>query len=269
MYIVHSGRLLRALAVVVTALHSTAVYPALAGPQAGTTPPAASQAPAAQAAPHIYRVSAFRAASGQMRNVEKLLASTPAPGADAGDFAVVFRHRQGHEWDFMTVEHMGATATVGLPSGPPATGDSPMSQSVAWHGDTYVAGPPLEEFRRALNLQGATGQSAGGTPGVYVVSDYMAAAGHRGQLRQVLDKIAMDTPGRSITLTHVQGAPWTFLVITRYDSWRQFAEEEEKAGAQDAKAPAGDRGMEIREHLATHHDTLVTVQAVVTGSPAR
>ena len=79
-------------------------------------------------------------------------------------------------------------ATVGLPSGPPATGDSPMSQSVAWHGDTYAAGPPLEEFRRALNLQGATGQSAGGTPGVYVVSDYMAAPGHRGQLRQVLDK---------------------------------------------------------------------------------
>lgn len=265
MYIVHSGRLLRALAVVLTTMASGAV-PALADPQAGAAPATAAQAPAAQAAPHIYRVSVFRSAAGQMGNVEKLLASTPAPGADAGDFAVVFRHRQGHEWDFMTVEHMGATATVGLPSGPPATADSPMSQSVAWHGDTYAAGPPLEEFRRTLNLQGATRQGAGGTTGVYVVSDYAAAPGHRGQLRQVLDKNAADTPGRSLTLTHVQGAPWTFLVITRYDSWRQFAEEEEKAGAQDAKAPAADRGMELREHLATHHDTLATVQTVVSGS---
>jgi hypothetical protein len=90
--------------------------------------------------------------------------------------------------------------------------------------------------------------------------------GHRGQLRQVLDKNAADTPGRSLTLTHVQGAPWTFLVITRYDSWRQFAEEEEKAGAQDAKAPATDRGLELREHLGSHHDTLATVQTVVSGA---
>jgi hypothetical protein len=267
MHIVHSGRLLRALAVVLTSVVSGAV-PALAEPQAGTAPAGGAQAPAAQAAQHIYRVSAFRAAAGQMHNVEKLLASTPAPGADAGDFAVVFRHRQGHEWDLMTVEHMGAKATVGLPSGPPATADSPMSQSVAWHGDTYAAGPPLEEFRRALNLQGATGQTAG-TAGVYVVSDYAAAAGHRGQLRQVLDKNAMDTPGRSITLTHVQGAPWTFLVLTRYDSWRQFAEEEEKAATADAKAPAGDRGMELREHLAVHHDTIATVQTVVAGAATR
>jgi len=79
----------------------------------------------------------------------------------------------------------------------------------------------------------------------------------------------MDTPGRSITLTHVQGAPWTFLVLTRYDSWRQFAEEEEKAATADAKAPAGDRGMELREHLAVHHDTIATVQTVVAGAATR
>ena len=99
-----------------------------------------------------------------------------------------------------------------------------------------------------------------------MVSDYMAAAGHRGQLRQVLDKIAGETPGRSIMLTHVQGAPWNVLVITRYDSWRQFGEEEEKAGLEEAKDPAADRGLELREHLAIHHDTLATVQAVVTES---
>ena len=68
------------------------------------------------------------------------------------------------------------------------------------------------------------------TPGVYVISDYAAAAGHRGQLRQVLDKNAMDTPGRSITLTHVQGAPWTFLVITRFTRGSSLPKKRRKPG---------------------------------------
>lgn len=235
--------------------------------QAAGTAPGSPQAAAPQSALHIYRVSVFRAAPGQLRNVEKLLTSTPAPGSDSGDVAVVFRHRQGHEWDFMTVEHMGAQATISVAGGPPAQPDSPLSQSVAWHGDTYAAGPPLEEFRRALNLTGTATQ--GGAPtGVYVVADFMAAVGHRGGLRQVLDKIAAETPGRTITLSHVQGAPWNFLTITRYDSWRQFADEEEATDAKASKDAASDRGAELREHLALHHDTFATIQTV-TGSAAR
>jgi hypothetical protein len=262
----HTARLDRlALSfVLVTALH-LGVLAEVATPQAESTSKSSAPAQAAQSAPHIYRVSVFRAAPGQAGNVEKLLASTPAPGADAGDFAVVFRHRQGHDWDFMTVEHMGPETTLRLPSGTAAQGDSPMSQSVAWHGDTYAAGPSLEEFRRVLNLQGASGQTGAGTAGVYVVSDYMATAGHRGQLRQVLDKIAAEARDRSVTLSHVQGAPWNYLVIRRYDSWAQFAQEEEKAAAQGAT----DRGLELREHLAIHHDTLATVAQVVSSAASR
>jgi hypothetical protein len=254
------SRATRLLSVIAVGLGVTGA----AAAQTGTTP---SSQPAGPSGSHIYRVSVFRAAPGQLRNLEKLLTATPAPGGDAGDFAVVFRHRQGHEWDFMTVEHMGTQATIKVGPGAPApTADTPLSQAVAWHGDTYAAGPPLEEFRRALNLQAAPQAGTGGSA-VYAISDYMAATGHRGGLRQVADQIAADTPGRSVILTHVEGAPWNLLLITRYDSWRQFAEEEEQATAQDAKASTRARGLDLREHLAVHHDTLAVVQAVVTGGP--
>jgi hypothetical protein len=244
----------------------------LAGAAQATTPPSASgQAAAPQSSAssnHIYRVSAFRAAPGRIGDLEKLLTSqAPSPGAAPGDFAVVFRHRQGSDWDFMTIEHIGQQATIDIGTGPPAQPDSPLSRAIAWHGDTFAAGPPLEEFRRALNLQGATAQS--GKTGVYVIGDYLAAAGHRGQLRQVLNEIAGETPGRTVTLAHVEGAPWNFLAITRYDSWQQFAQEEEASPAQTGKNPAANRGLALREHLALHHDTLVTIQAVSGSAAAR
>jgi len=240
----------------------------LAGAPQATAPAASSgQAAATQSAggnSHVYRVSVFRAAPGRTGELEKLLTQAPAPGAATGDFAVVFRHRQGNEWDFMTVEHMGEQTTIDLRSGPPAQPDSPLSQSAAWHADTFAAGPPLDEFRKALNLQGGAAK-----PGVYIVGDYMAAAGHRGQLRQVLTDIAGDTPGRTITLAHVEGAPWNFLSITRYDSWQQFAQEEDAVSAQAGKTATPDRGLALREHMAVHHDTLVTVQNVSGSAAAR
>jgi hypothetical protein len=244
-----------------------------AAPQ-GTAPTASTgRSPAPQATAgggHIYRVSVFRAAPGRVSELEKLLTTQePSPGAAAGDFAVVFRHRQGSEWDFMTVEHLGEQTSIDLRSGPPAQPDSPLSQSAAWHMDTFAAGPPLEEFRRVLNLQGGSSQSGTAKPGVYAVSDYVAAAGHRGQLRQVLNDIAGDTPGRTVTLTHVEGAPWNFVTIVRYDSWQQFGQEEDAASAPTGKSATPDRGLALREHAALHHDTLVTVQKVSGPAAAR
>jgi len=240
-----------------------------AAPSAQGSGAAAAQQPAAAAGAnsHIYRVSVFRAAPGKVRDLEKLLTSpAPSPGSGTADFAVVFRHREGSEWDFLTVEHMGEQTSIDLRSGPAPQPDSPFSQAVSWHGDTYAAGPSLDEFRRALNLQ--TGQ-AGSRAGVYVVADYMAAAGHRGQLQQVLKDIAADTPNRTVTLSHVEGAPWNFLSIVRYDSWQQYAQEEEAATAQGAKDAARDRGLALREHMSLHHDTLATIQAVIGSGSAR
>ena len=256
---------------VVSALTALLAAPLAATPQAAGTPPSTGQAaapPSNAQNTQIYRVSAFRAAPGRLGDLEKLLTTqAPSRGSGAGDFAVVFRHRQGNEWDFMTVEHMGEQATIDVRTGPPAQPDSPLSQSTAWHGDTFAAGPPLDEFRRVLNLPG--GQAPTGKTGVYVVSDYMAAAGHRGQLRQVLNDIAGETPGRVVTLTHVEGAPWNFLAITRYESWQQFAQEEDATSAPAGQPSAPDRGVALREHLAVHHDTLATIRAVVGSAAGR
>ncbi len=222
------------------------------------TPAPQGAAPQASAA-HVYRISAFRAVPGRFRDLEKLLTATPQPGADSGDLALVFRHRQGNEWDFMTIEHMGPQATVLAGTTAPRP-DSPFSQVAAWHGDTYAAGPPLDEFRRALNVSGTQAPS-----GIYIVSDYQAAAGHRGTLRQALDKIAADAPGRTVLLSHLEGAPWTFLSIQRYDSWRQLADEEENEMKQGVSNASADMGVQLRDSLAVHHDTIATIGAVVQG----
>jgi hypothetical protein len=246
----------RALLASLVVLAATSGGVLLGAPPAQTAGSQGSQQ-GAQAAPHIYRISVFRAAPGKFRELEKLLTSAPSPGADDGDLAVVFRHRQGNEWDFLTVEHMGPQATISAGNTPPQP-DSPFSQVVAWHGDTYAAGPSSDEFRKALNLSGSSAPT-----GVYVVGDYMAATGHRGALRQVLDKIAAETPGRSVLFSHVEGAPWNFLTIQRYDSWQQVAEEEDKAMAQSKGDASADRGVQMRDHLAVHHDTFATIDAVV------
>jgi hypothetical protein len=233
----------------------------------GTPSQAAAQATQTQQASHIYHLTAIRAVPGRATELLKLLTTPPAAGQPAGDFAVVFRHREGHEWDFLLIEHMGASATVSV--GPQPQADSPFSQVAAWHGDTYAAGPPLDEFRRALNLTAppAAGQSS--SRAIYAISDYMTAPGHRSQLRQQLDQIASQTPGRSITLTHVEGAPWTFLTITRYDSWRQFADEQDAEDAQAMKDTSGKGpGLLLREHMAMHHDTIANVAGVLApGTP--
>jgi hypothetical protein len=234
----------------------------VAGPSPTLLAAGEQQAAAASSSNHVYHLTAFRAAPGRLNDLLKLL-NAPQPGAREGDFAVVFRHRQGHEWDLLLVEHVGERATItAMPPGAPAApADSPMSQITAWHGDTYAAGPPLEEFRKALNLQG------GAQKGVYVISAYTAAPGHRGQLRTQIGTMSNETPGRTVTLTHIEGAPWTFLHITRYDSWRQFAEEEEAQDAQAAKSPTGlGTGAAIREHITVHHDTLAVVASVMTPS---
>jgi hypothetical protein len=217
-----------------------------------------AQPPAATGDVQIYHVSAFRAAPGHYDDVLKMLT---APAADGPrHYAVVFRHVDGSAWDFMTVEHMGRTATIEAPtaaqiSAPP----SRLSEIVAWHGDTFAWGPSLDEFRRALNLP-ATPSGAASTS-VYTITDYMALPGHRGELLRVIDQIAKDSQGQSVRLTHMEGAPWQFLLLTRSTSWRQFGEQRETP-AQAAGSPPP-VGVQLRQHMTEHHDTVATVAAIV------
>lgn len=216
---------------------------------------------AAQATEHVYHLTAVRAAPGRIADLLKALT---APAPDAPQFTAVFRHREGDEWDFLLVDYEGERATVQVAPTPAAPAAGPSFPDVAaWHIDSYAAGPPLEEFRKALNLQ--TGQSSTARREVYIFSGYSAAAGHYDQLRKTLDKSAGETPGRVVTLRHIEGAPWQFLSITRYDSWRALADEMQPAETQ--AAPAADVGLELRQHMSRHTDTIATVETVLDRKP--
>jgi hypothetical protein len=209
---------------------------------------------------HVYHVTAVRAVPGQTAALLKLL-SVPSDPPDA-DYAVVFRHSDGHEWDFLLVEHVGPTATV-QPGPAPAATNSAFSQAAAWHQDTFAVGPSLDEFRRALSLP-----AGGGTaPGVYLLGEYTAAPGHGVQMRQVLQQIAADRPSKSVLMQHIEGAGWGDLTIQHYANWREFADEQDRAAAAAAKTSAPDRGLQLREHMSVHHDTFATVASVIV--PAR
>jgi hypothetical protein len=238
-------------------------HPLTAADQAGGTTQQPS--PSAQAT-DVYHITAVRAAPGKAQDLLKLLTAPPSGPSSIPepDFEVLFQHRDGYEWDFLGVQHMGQSMTMRPPATPagPASAATPFSQLVAWHADSFAAGPALAEFRRVLALEGSSANERA----VYVITDYLPAAGHRAELRQLLDQIAGEAPGRSVTLTHMEGAPWTYLTVQRYDSWHQLADETEPSTSTTSSASAGrgqsPRFFQLREHMALHHDTYASAVAV-------
>ncbi len=55
----------------------------------------------------------------------------------------------------------------------------------------------------------------------------------------------------NVTLTHMEGGPWNFLTLQRFNSWQDYATD--SAANQD-----GQGWYEIRNSGAWHHDTLTT-----------
>src|SRR5687767_1649861 len=89
-------------------------------------PAAYPQAPAAAVKPsiptafsQIYHVSFVQAAPGKLEELEKIMMTRP-PGATGPFHGVILRHREGSPWDFVTIEHLGATATIEVGSPGPA-----------------------------------------------------------------------------------------------------------------------------------------------------
>ena len=120
-----------------------------------------------------------------------------------------------------------------------------------WHGDTFVAGPSWADFSKALGLDDASKSSGS----VYVVSDYRAAPGHRDELEKMLSESTPgDTASGNVLLAHLEGAPWNFLAIVRYDSWEKYAEGEKSSIAQTNQGQGG--WFQLRDHCALHHDTI-------------
>jgi hypothetical protein len=189
------------------------------------------------AATDVYHVHFAKAVPGQAAalaaDLQKQDPKAPMPG-----HLVLLRHQEGDDWDYCVIEHLGTKATVEV-TPPPAASAPALS---AWHNDTFVAGPSWAAFQRAL---GST------ATGVYIVSTHRAVPGHRDQLLKVLnqtDPASKVQIGR-VTLTHLEGGPWQYLGIDRYNSWQDLAADRASSGTTGTWA-------EVRTHSAFHTDTI-------------
>ena len=213
---------------------------------AAATASAQSQPAAAAAGTDVYHIHFTKAVPGQAVALGKGL-MVPDKTAPMPDHFVVLRHQEGDDWDYVVIQHLGPKAEVtAAPAAPDAARDLR-----AWHNDTFASGPSWTEFTRQMGLGGST--SAANL--VYVVGVQRAVPGHREQLAQ-----ALNAPGSSkiqtgsVVLQHVEGGDWTFMAITRYNSWQDFATERAEAATATGTA-AGGWG-DVRQHSAFHRDTI-------------
>ena len=189
------------------------------------------------AATDVYHVHFAKAVPGQAAalaaDLQKQDPKAPMPG-----HLVLLRHQEGDDWDYCVIEHLGTKATVEI--GPAPAPSAPALS--AWHNDAFVAGPSWAAFQKAL---GAT------ATGVYIVSTHRAVPGHREQLLKVLnqaDPASKVAIGR-LMLTHLEGGPWQYLGIDRYNSWQDLATDRASSGSTGTWA-------EARMHSAFHTDTI-------------
>ncbi len=135
---------------------------------AGTA--AAASAQPAGGATDVYHVHFTKAAPGQAGALGKAL-MVPDKTAPMPDHFLVLRHQEGDDWDYVVIQHLGQKAAIDATPTPP----NPARDMRAWHNDTFVSGPPWEEFARAMAIGGS------GTVGnmVYVVGVHRPAPGAR------------------------------------------------------------------------------------------
>jgi len=220
--------------------------------------------PAASNRTDLYHVHFVKAAPGKSG---ELLNSLRSPAADTAmpTHALILRHLEGDDWDFAVIQHLGNKVT--LDTSGPAPG--PARELRAWHNDTYAQGPAWSEFAKAM---GIGQQEAGAAPAgkdIYIITAYRGAAGHRTQLEETLKRLAAGSlrPADSVLLQHREGSPWDYLYIARYDGWKDLAAQQEdpEAGARARRAGfTQDAGLELRQHMASHTDTIaerVAIQA--------
>ena len=202
--------------------------------------------PAPASASDVYHVHFTKAAPGQAAALGKAMME-PDPTAAMPTHFVVLRHQEGDDWDYAVIQHLGKTGSV--TAGPAAP--SPGRDLNAWHSDTFVSGPSWADFTKQMGIGGS-----GGAGAVYAVGVHRAVPGHRDQLEKALTAPASPTSKiqtGSVFLQHLEGSEWTFMTITRYNSWQDFAAER----AQAIATPANPGGWsDIRQHSAFHRDTI-------------
>jgi len=171
---------------------------------AQSTPPARTD---------VYHVHFAKAALGKGAELGEYL-KTADPNVPMSAHHIVLRHQDGEDWDYVVIQHLGTKTTVeAAGTAVPAA----MRDLSAWHNDTFVNGPSWSEFSKALGIdEGSPTKTAGS---VYVVSVYRAAPGHREQLEKSLNQSAPgDTASGNVLMQHLEGGPWQFLTVVRYNS---------------------------------------------------
>ena len=196
----------------------------------------------------VYHVHFTKAALGKAVQLGDWL-KTPNPNDPMPGHFIVLRHQDGDAWDYVVITHLGPKTTVEAAG----TNVPPDKRDLsAWHNDTFVNGPSWEEFTRAMGIDGDSASKTSGS--VYSVSYYRPAAGHREQLEKMLSEAPNDTSAGNVLMQHLEGGPWTFLSIARYNSWDDFAAGEKNSVAQTTKKDSP--WSRMRDHTDFHTDTL-------------
>src|ERR1041385_2935995 len=198
----------------------------------------------------VYHVHFTKAALGKAVQLGDWL-KTPDRSNPMPDHFIVLRHQDGDAWDYCVITHLGPKATVEAAG----TAVPPDKRDLsAWHTDTFVNGPSWEDFTRAMGIDADSKSKTTGS--AYSVSYYRPAPGHREQLEKMLSESAgpTDSTVGNVLMQHLEGAAWTFLTISRYNSWGDFAKGEEKSVAQTGKKDSP--WSRLRDHTDFHTDTL-------------
>jgi hypothetical protein len=197
----------------------------------------------------VYHVHFTKAVPGQAAALADAL-KTPDPKAPMPNHFILLRHQQGDDWDYCVIQHLGQKATID----PAPTAPAPGRNLSAWHTDTFVSGPPWADFTKAMGI--AEGTSSQTANSVYVVAIWRAAAGHRDQLEQALSAVDQSSkvPVSRVLLQHLEGGPWQYLRLERYNSWQDFGADQ--AASVPLTGSGKDGWSEIRQHSTYHHDTL-------------
>jgi len=225
----------------IVSLASLAVFATVVAPQA--------QAPSASAKfTDVYHVNFTKAALGRARQLGDSV-KVQDPAAPQKGHYLVLRHQDGDAWDYATIEHLGTRATVEVGGAQAAPAERDLR---AWHEDTFVSGPSWAEFAKAMGLVAPASTAAS----VYRIATYRAATGHRDQLQAILlqPPAKGDTSSGGVTMQHLEGGTWQYIVIDRYNSWQDFATNESN-GKADIQAGKGG-WYDVRDHADVHHDTL-------------
>jgi hypothetical protein len=193
----------------------------------------------------VYHVHFTKAAPGQAAALGDAL-MVPDKTSPMPDHFVVLRHQEGDDWDYVVIQHLGPKAEVTTAAAP-----NPARNLSAWHEDTFVSGPSWADFTAQMALNSTSPQNL-----IYIVGIQRAVPGHRDQLEKSLNAPAQTSKIQSGTLLlpHLEGGAWTFLTLTRYNSWQDLASD--RGASVSTTATTLGSWADIRQHSAFHRDTI-------------